>query len=97
MALINKDYARLTEKQQKEIVERVNEAYDRGGADTLKILVTTINTLMADAEVAQQTTYSKPMFTLFLHIIEGVRQQLFEAVKNHQEEVYKSEPIIVSI
>jgi hypothetical protein len=72
--IINKDKNRLTEAQQKEIVERCNESYDKGGADLLRILVDTTNKLAKDMPSFQEHA----AFTLY--VIEAVRGALKETV-----------------
>lgn len=65
---------KLSEANQREIVERINEAYDRGGADVLKILVG------AAKEFAIQNPDYEQHANVTLALIEVVREGLQKAV-----------------
>jgi hypothetical protein len=57
-----------------DIIEKVNEGYDRGGADVLKIILTTLDTLSEKKELEKEILFCR-------YIVEAVRQQLEEMVK----------------
>jgi hypothetical protein len=76
MATILNKVNRLTEAQQKEIVTRCNEAYDRGGADALKLIKETAEQIGKDfSGYCEHAAFT-------LYIVEAVRQRLMEAVDN---------------
>lgn len=65
---------KLSEAHQREIVERCDEAYDRGGADALKIVRDTTNQFALDhPELTSHCAF-------VLNIVEAVRQELSHTV-----------------
>lgn len=83
---------RLTTRQQAEIVERCNEAYDKGGADVLKIVLDTSTNLLA--ENPNFASYHQYVQVL----VEGIRAQLQDAVAEAQDkkEEEMPTPVILS-
>jgi len=79
--IINKNQNKLTEAQQKEIVERCNEAYDKGGSDVLKIVIDT----------AKQIAVDNPMFSdhvaFTLYVVEGIRESLKKRIDEQIHDV----------
>jgi hypothetical protein len=74
---------RFTDAQQKEIVGRLNEAYDNGSSDCLKILIETVINIKEENNGNDAIV---EMMDVFLHIIEAVRQQLYEVVSEPKPE-----------
>ena len=68
------DPNRFTQEQQKEILKLANDAYDRGGADVLKIVLSTAN------ELADGLEELKPYARFVTVLVEAIRQQLSEVV-----------------
>ena len=89
MACITGKESKFTEAQQKEIVERWNDAYDRGGADALGIIIEAAKTLAED----QPDLKAYCGFTV--HVVEGVRQRLAEVVNEQVHDVIPQESLIV--
>jgi hypothetical protein len=79
-ALLNNN--KLSEAHQREIVERCNEAYDRGGADALKIVMDTTNSFAA--EHPELTSHC----AFVLNIVEAVRQELSTTVTGEVHDEY---------
>jgi len=83
MTTINANKDRLTEAQQKEIVERCNESYDRGGADALKFVI----------DAAKQIAVDMPGFSehaaFTVYVVEAIREKLAAAVN---EQVHDTIP-----
>jgi hypothetical protein len=73
-SIIGKDSTITIKEHQKEVIDRCNEAYDRGGADTLRIVI----------EAARQVGIDNPEFRehagFAIYLVEGIRQKLAEAV-----------------
>ena len=76
----NKD-EKLTEGQQKEIVDRCNEAYDKGGADVLRIIAETVQQIAVDNEEMVEHV----AFTLY--ILEAIRQKLSDTVNTNEHDI----------
>jgi hypothetical protein len=60
--------------------EKLNKAYDCGGADVLKLLNDTVSNL------AEQSPQLEPYVNFCLHVIEAVRQELKEVISSPTEE-----------
>src|SRR5690348_4289942 len=89
MLINNKDENKMSEKLQREVIDRVNQAYDAGSADCLKILIEIIQGIKLQAEQAGNhiNQLSVPQACdLFLSIIEEYRQTLYKAVEESQQE-----------
>jgi hypothetical protein len=89
-AIINKE-SKLTEAQQKEIVQRCNEAYDRGGVDALHLVIDAAKQIAIDQ--ASYAAYSA--FTLY--VVEAVRQKLAEAVNAEVHDQIPEEKLIKEV
>jgi len=89
MASIIGKETRLTEAQQKEIIERLNEVYDRGGADALALVIETAHQLAED----QPDLKAYCGFTV--HMIEAIRRRLAEAVNEQVHDVIPEESLII--
>jgi hypothetical protein len=88
MAIINNKNDKLSEAQQKEIIGRLNDAYDRGGADVLKIVVETVKQIAIDTP-----EYSE--FTAFtLYVVEAIRQKLSEVVNEQHDQIPEKKMIV---
>jgi hypothetical protein len=74
----------------KEVMERTNEAYDRGGADVLKVILDTLDTLAAKKELEKEILFCR-------YIVEAVRQQLQEAVENQKHDVIPEENLVKEV
>ncbi len=83
------DPNRLTEKQQAEIVQIANQAYDKGSADCLKLLISTIQEMRIQAkevpEIWNELYSYENSLDGFLAIIEAVRSQLYQVVSSTEE------------
>jgi hypothetical protein len=88
-AIINKD-VKLSEAQQKEIVEQCNEAYDKGGADVLRIIAETVQQIAVDNESMTEHV----AFTLY--ILEAIRQRLSEVVHTEEHDTLPEPSLILS-
>lgn len=73
MAIINGN-KKLTEKQ---VIELANKSYDSGGADVLKIILTTLDNINNAEELKREILFCR-------YIVEAVRQQLQEAVEKQK-------------
>jgi hypothetical protein len=90
MATILNKENKLTEAQQKDIVIRCNEAYDRGVADALRFVMVS----------AKQVAIDNPLFEEYsafvLYVAEAVRQRLAEAVNDHvHDSIPEKSPIVL--
>lgn len=96
MAFSSKDPDKLTEKQQAELIERCNEAYDRGGADALKVLIDTVNNMITQAEESPSPNKATVTSSLkvFLMIIDGVRQGLQATVRDAEIAKEQEKPLV---
>ena len=86
--LIEKDKQKLL---QKEIIELVNEAYDRGGADILKIIID------ATKNIAKENPKYSEHAAFTLYVIEGVRQTLEETVSNEKHDTIPEPSNIIKV
>jgi hypothetical protein len=88
MASIIKRDERISASQQKEIVERCNEAYDAGGAAALKLVT----------EAAQQIAVDLPPYSehavFTLYVVEAIRQKLSEAVNSPVHDEIPETPLV---
>ena len=83
MAIINGN-KKLTEKQ---VIELANKSYDSGGADVLKIILTTLDNINNAEELKREILFCR-------YIVEAVRQQLQEAVDKQKHDVLKREDMV---
>jgi|GEM_PF-5824075 len=83
MAIINGN-KKLTEKQ---VIELANKSYDSGGADVLKIILTTLDNINNAEELKREILFCR-------YIVEAVRQQLQEAVEKQSHDVLKREDMV---
>jgi hypothetical protein len=83
----NKKYT-FSEDQQKEIVRLCNEAYDKGGADVLKIVLSTA------ASLAEETPELAPYNRFVQVLVEGIRKQLQETVTQEQIQKEQEKPLV---
>ncbi len=90
--LIEKNRDRLTVAQQKEIVTRLNDSYDKGGADTLKLVAEAAN------QVAEDHPELAPHVSFTLHLVEVLRAKLQEALENaHNEPLPEEKQMIIGL
>ena len=75
---------KLTEKQ---VVELANKSYDSGGADVLKIILTTLDNLKGAEKVQREILFCR-------YIVEAVRQQLQEAVEKQKHDVLEEDKLV---
>jgi hypothetical protein len=97
MAFSSNDPNKFTEKQQAEILKLTNEAYDRGGADALKVLIDTVQNLInqADASPSPNKVTVTSSLKIFLTIIDGVRQGLQATVAEAEQKIEVPESRII--
>ena len=79
---------KLTEAQQKEIVQRANEAYDAGGFAVLQIISETVS------KIAQDTPEYAEHVAFTLYVVESIRQQLAEVVRSEVHDEMPDNKII---
>ena len=90
MAIILGKETKLTEAQQKEIIERCSEAYDKGGSDVLALLIETVK------QIAEDQPDLKSYCGFTIHVIEAVRQRLKEAVDDQVHDQIPQESKIIT-
>jgi hypothetical protein len=89
MAIINNKSDKLSEAQQKELIGRLNDAYDRGGADVLKTIVETVQQIAIDTP-----EYSE--FAAFtIYVVEAIRQKLSEVVNDQQHDQIPEKKLVI--
>lgn len=78
----------FTESQQKEIISLCNKAYDRGGADVLKLILFTADNL------AKETPELEPYNRFVQVLVEGIRSKLNETVSESLIREEQEKPLI---
>lgn len=88
MAFSSKKKDSFSEEQQKEVVRLCNEAYDRGGADVLKIVLDTA------ANLATETPELAPYNRFTQVLVEGIRAQLRDTVSDEAVRKEQEKPLV---
>lgn len=88
MAFSSKKNDGFTEAQQEEIVKLCNQAYDRGGADVLKLVLDTA------ANLAKETPELAPYNRFTQVLVEGIRAQLRDTVSDAAIQKEQEKPLV---